>query len=128
MTPARRIERSFVSEEPGDGRAEDLAATILAELRRGRPAPERDVDLHGLDAGEAAREVRRALADARAAGLRCVRIIHGRGLHSESGAVLRDRVPGWLAAPPLAEIVLAFARGRRDGGGSTAVLLRRKRP
>jgi DNA-nicking Smr family endonuclease len=128
MTPARRTERAFVREDPGDGRADDLAAKILAELRRGRPAPERDVDLHGLDAREAAREVRDALARAREEGVRCARIIHGRGLHSESGAVLRDLVPGWLTKPPLAAIVLAFARSRRDGGGSTHVLLRRKRP
>jgi DNA-nicking Smr family endonuclease len=127
VTPARRSERAFVVES-GDGRADDLAAKTLAELRRGRPAPECDLDLHGLDARSAAREVRRALAQAREEGVRCARVIHGRGLHSEAGAVLRDLVPGWLTKPPLAGIVLAFARSRRDGGGSTLVLLRRKRP
>jgi len=125
VSPAR--ERAFVIED-GDGRAEDLAAKTLAKLRRGEPTPEEEIDLHGLDARSAAREVKAAVADARERGLRCVRVIHGKGLHSESGAVLRDRVPGWLTQPPLAAIVLAFARSRRDGGGSTAVLLRRKRP
>ncbi len=124
MSPAR--ERSFVIED-GDGRAEDLAAKTLAKLRRNDPAPEEAIDLHGLDARSAAREVKQAVQDARERGVRCLRVIHGKGLHSESGAVLRDRVPGWLSRPPLAAIVLAFARSRRDGGGSTVVLLRRKR-
>jgi DNA-nicking Smr family endonuclease len=84
VSPAR--ERSFVIEN-GDGRAEDIAAKTLARLRRGDPEPEEDVDLHGLDARSAAREVRRAVQDARARGVRCIQIIHGRGLHSESGAV-----------------------------------------
>jgi DNA-nicking Smr family endonuclease len=125
VSPAR--ERVFVVDDAGDGRADDLAAKTLARLRRGDPAPEREIDLHGFDARSAAREVRQELLEARERGVRCVRIIHGRGLHSESGAVLRDRVPGWLTHPPLAAIVLAFARSRRDGGGSTHVLLRRKR-
>ena len=131
MSPARGggdRERAFVVGEDGNGRAADLAAKTLARLRRGDPAPEREIDLHGLDARGAAREVRSGLSLAREDGVRCVRVIHGRGLHSESGAVLRDRVTGWLTAPPLAGIVLAFARSRRDGGGSTLVLLRRKRP
>jgi DNA-nicking Smr family endonuclease len=124
VSPAR--ERSFVIEN-GDGRAEDIATKTLSRLRRGDPEPEEEIDLHGLDSRSAAREVRSAVQDARERGVRCVQIIHGRGLHSESGAVLRDRLPGWLAQPPLAAIVLAFARSRRDGG-STRVLLRRKRP
>jgi DNA-nicking Smr family endonuclease len=121
-----RGERDFVLEEQGDGRAADIAAKTLTRLRRGDPAPAREIDLHGLDARGAERHVREALERARRDGVRCVRVIHGRGLHSESGAVLRDRLPHWLVRPPLAEYVLAFARHRRDGGGSTLVLLRRR--
>jgi len=59
--------------------------------------------------------------------VRCVRIVHGRGLHSEAGPVLREQLPGWLTGGRLADAVLAFARSpaQRDGGGSTLVLLRR---
>jgi len=128
VTPGggRRGEGDFVLDEAGDGRAADIAARTLARLRRGDPAPGREVDLHGLDARGAERRVRQALERARRDGVRCVRVIHGRGLHSEAGAVLRDRLPRWLVREPLAESVLAFARHRRDGGGSTLVLLRRR--
>jgi DNA-nicking Smr family endonuclease len=124
-TGRRREPRSFVTEGEGCARRDDVAAKTLARLARGDPDPECDVDLHGLDASAARRRVRDALTEARDEGMRCARVIHGRGRHSESGAVLRERLPGWLTEPPLADAVLAFARSARDGGGSTLVLLRR---
>ncbi len=123
--PARPKPRRFVTAGEGSGRVADLAAKTLARLARADPAPECDVDLHGLDARAARRHVRDALTRARAEGIRCARVIHGRGRHSESGAVLRERLPEWLTEAPLADAVLAFARDPRDGGGSTLVLLRR---
>jgi len=123
--PARAKPRRFVTAGEGSARVADLAAKTLARLARGDPAPECDVDLHGLDARAARRRVRDALTRARDEDKRCARVIHGRGRHSESGAVLRERLPEWLTEPPLADGVLAFARNARDGGGSTLVLLRR---
>ena len=125
--PGPRSERDFVLEDDGSGRAADLGEKTLARLRRGLPAPEFELDLHGLDAREAARLVQRELEQARADGVRCVRIVHGRGLHSASGPVLREQLPRWLTAGPLADAVLAFTRSPalRDAGGSTLVLLRR---
>lgn len=117
--------RKFVREREGDGRAEDVSLKILAKLRRGDPEPDFDLDLHGLDSSSARALVREEVRDARHDGLRCVRLIHGRGLHSSSGAVLRDQLPNWLCEPELAGDVLAFARNPRDRGGSTLVLLRR---
>jgi DNA-nicking Smr family endonuclease len=115
-------------------RAEGLAPGVdrkhLLELRRGEKRIRRRVDLHGLTAAEARRELAAELADAHAAGERCVLVIHGRGLRSEGGPVLRDGVVEWLTAPPLAALVLAFASALpRDGGpGASYVLLRRPRP
>jgi len=125
-------EPGFVVERVGE-RTEGLAAGIdrrhLARLRRGDVEVDLRVDLHGLVAGEARRTLRAELERARAAGLRCLLVIHGRGLHSEAGAVLREGVVEWLVAPPLAGLVMAFASARPEHGGpgATYVLLRRAR-
>ena len=69
------------------------------------------------------------LRDAYADGDRCVRIVHGRGLRSQGGPVLKDAVLAWLQEPPLAAIVMAFASAPPAWGGPGAlfVLLRRRR-
>lgn len=122
----------FAIERLGE-RSEGLAPGVdrkhLLRLRRGEQRIERRLDLHGLTSAEAKRTLGRELASAQADGVRCVLVIHGRGLHSEDGAVLRDGVVAWLTAAPNAARVLAFASARpADGGpGATYVLLRRIR-
>jgi DNA-nicking Smr family endonuclease len=113
-----------------EGLAQGIDRKHLLRLRRGEWPAERRVDLHGLRASEARRELQRELSEASAAGERCVLVIHGRGLHSESGPVLREGVLAWLTSPPLARRVMAFASALpRDGGpGASYVLLRRTRP
>ena len=113
-----------------EGLARGIDRQHLQRLRKGEWAIERRIDLHGLTAAEARRELASELQDSIAAGVRCVLVIHGRGLHSESGPVLRDGVLTWLTAPPLAARVMAFASALpRDGGpGASYVLLRRTRP
>jgi DNA-nicking Smr family endonuclease len=101
----------------------------LRRLRRGEVRPELTVDLHGLTLRDARREVRTALARALSEGKRCVMVVHGRGLHSEQGPVLKKRLVRWLGEPPHGGRVMAFASApaRRGGGGATYVLLRRRR-
>ena len=69
------------------------------------------------------------LAEAVRNGERCLRIIHGRGHGSESGPVLKQALPGWLAEHPHGRQVLGFccARDIEGGTGVTLVLLRRRR-
>ncbi|MEM7412258.1 MAG: Smr/MutS family protein [Myxococcota bacterium] len=124
--PLRLPPRRFVREDEGRGRAEDVPAKVLRQLRRGQPEPDGELDLHGLDARAAEEQVASYLLDAHHAGKRCVRVVHGRGRHS-GRAVLRSALPDWLSQRELAGIVQAFARSpvERDGGGSTLVLLRR---
>jgi DNA-nicking Smr family endonuclease len=124
--------RRFVVEVSGDlvtGRPEDVSRAILAKLRAGDADPDREVDLHGLVARDARRRLARALREAHEAGERCVLVVHGRGVHSESRAVLRDALPGWLQDAPHAGFVLAFASAPRalGGPGATLVWLRRVR-
>jgi DNA-nicking Smr family endonuclease len=118
------------SGERSEGLARGVDRAHLLRLRRGEVRVERRVDLHGLSAGEARRELAAEVEDAFVAGERCLLVIHGRGLRSESGPVLKDGVVAWLTAPPLAGRVLAFASALpRDGGaGASYVLLRRARP
>ena len=102
-----------------------LQQKILRRLRRGQIAAEAEVDLHGMTAREAERALHEFLAHAAERGLRCVRVIHGKGRSSRSGqAVIKWRVDGWLRAR--AE-VLAFcsAPPARGGTGALHVLLRR---
>ena len=113
-----------------EGLARGIDRQHLLRLRKGEWTIERRIDLHGLTAAEARRELASELQDSIAAGVRCVLVIHGRGLHSESGPVLREGVLTWLTAKPLAARVMAFASALpRDGGpGASYVLLRRTRP
>ena len=123
--------RRFVVEASGDavtGRAEDVSRAVLAKLRAGDAAPDREVDLHGLAARDAKRRLVHALREAHAEGSRCVLVVHGRGVHSEK-PVLRSALPEWLQEAPLSELVLAFASAPRalGGSGATLVWLRRVR-
>ncbi|MBW2313134.1 MAG: Smr/MutS family protein [Deltaproteobacteria bacterium] len=115
--------------EQVEGRAPGIDTRVLTKLRGADPPPERTIDLHGMVAAAASQTLRREFARALEAGLRCVLVIHGRGLHSEGEAVLKEAFPGWLAEPPHGRHVAAFTTAApRDGGpGACYVLLGRKR-
>ncbi|NIR60520.1 MAG: DNA mismatch repair protein MutS [Gammaproteobacteria bacterium] len=98
---------------------------LLRKLRRGHFATEAELDLHGLRVGEARAALDRFLGECRARGLRCVRIVHGKGQGSPEGRpVLKQKVAGWLR---LRAGVLAYCSARPVDGGTGAlyVLLRR---
>lgn len=111
------------------GRASGIDRGRLEKLRRGEPAPDRELDLHGLTAAEAREDVTYEIQDAWHEGERCVRVVTGRGLRSPLGPVLRDGVIEWLQAPPLSQHVMAFASAppALGGAGALLVLLRRRR-
>jgi len=107
------------SEEPylRDGLPRDL----LRKLRRGHWAIEDGVDLHGLNRDQAAAIVVEFLNYCLAHRLRCVRIVHGKGL-----GILKAKLRKWL---PQREEVLAYCQAPASEGGSGAllVLLKAKR-
>lgn len=101
-----------------------IAPDVLRRLRRGQWSIQAEIDLHGLRR-EAAREALAGfLRDAVQRGLRCVRVVHGKG-HGSPGRepVLKGKVRGWLVQK--AE-VMAFvqARASEGGHGALVVLLR----
>lgn len=111
------------------GRDPSVDPRRLARLKGGDPPFERTVDLHGQREAQARRTLVRAFEEARREGIRCLRVVPGRGRHSPEGAVLRERLPVWLSEPPLRGRVLAFcsAQPAHGGTGAVYVLLRRSR-
>jgi DNA-nicking Smr family endonuclease len=102
-----------------------LQHLLLRKLRQGRLPIGADLDLHGMIVTEARVEVDRFLVEAGAFGIRCVRIIHGKGnLSTGRRPVLKGLLDRWLRER---DEVLAFAGARPEHGGSGAVyvLLRR---
>jgi len=100
-----------------------LPRDILRKLRRTHWVIQDDVDLHGLGADDAAAATAAFLADCRRRGVRCVRIIHGKGLRSRGREpVLKRRIRKLLTRR---EEVLAFVEPRavHGGGGAVVVLL-----
>lgn len=100
-----------------------LPRDILRKLRRTHWVIQDDLDLHGLRAEEACLETARFLNDCKRRGLRCVRIVHGKGLRSRGREpVLKGRIRRLLARR---SEVLAFAEPRalHGGGGAVVVLL-----
>lgn len=110
-----------------DGWASGFDRRRLRALRRGETPPDLELDLHGLTRAAAHAALRETLHDAITSGARCVLVVHGRGHRSQSGPVLRDALPVWLAEAPHGASILAFAAGEAQRGGATYVLLRRVR-
>ena len=100
-----------------------LPRDILKKLRRTHWVIQDHLDLHGLTASEASRETATFLSESARRGLRCVRIVHGKGLRSPGREpVLKRGIRRLLARR---EEVLAFVEPRavQGGGGAVVVLL-----
>jgi DNA-nicking Smr family endonuclease len=98
-----------------------IGSDVLAKLRRGRWSVQAELDLHGLTADESRDTLADFLLDARARGLRCVRVIHGKGLTSPNREpVLKGKVRKWLSHW---DDVLAYCEAPRHAGGGGAVLI-----
>ena len=112
-----------------EGVAQGIDAKHVTRLRRGEPEADFEIDLHGLTAAEARQDLREAIEESFAEGARCLLVVHGRGRHSEDGAVLRRGIAEWITAPPIGRFVMAFTPALPADGGAGAcyVLLRRRR-
>ena len=108
-----------------------LSPQTLKKLRRGHWVIQDHLDLHGLTVPEARVLTAAFLAQCVREGVRCVRIVHGKGLGSPNREpVLKKKVAGWLAQR---DEVLAYCQApQADGGGGAVLVLLRpqsvKRP
>lgn len=97
-----------------------LAQSILRDLRRGRWVVQDEIDLHGYTRDEARFALSCFLADALHRGVRCVRVVHGKGLSSPGRtSILRMLVRGWLMQR---EEILAYCQARPQDGGEGALI------
>jgi DNA-nicking Smr family endonuclease len=103
---------------------EGVGPDTVRKLRRGHWVIQSQIDLHGMRREEAREALAEYLRNAVKRGLRCVRIIHGKGLGSvNKEPVLKNKVRNWLVQK---EEVIAFcqARGNDGGAGALVVLLK----
>ncbi|MBE0619263.1 MAG: Smr/MutS family protein [Burkholderiales bacterium] len=98
-----------------------LSRQVLRKLRSGAWVIQDQLDLHGLDRHQAREALAGFLASCAKRGVRCVRVIHGKGLGSKNREpVLKTKVKLWLARR---EEVLAYCQARPVDGGSGALVV-----
>ena len=103
-------------------RRNGIGHDTVRKLRRGHWAIQDNLDLHGLVVDEARALLSDFLHDSVKRGLRCVRIVHGKGYRSANGEpVLKRKVANWLTQR---DAVLAYVQAKpADGGGGAVVVL-----
>lgn len=98
-----------------------LSRMILRKLRRGAWPVQDVLDLHGNHTEAARKLLQQFLHEATGRNLRCVQVIHGKGLNSQDGeAVLRKLTRHWLTQH---RQVLAYCNAQPRNGGSGAVVV-----
>jgi DNA-nicking Smr family endonuclease len=100
---------------------EGIPRRVLTDLRRGRWVVQDELDLHGMTREQARAALAAFLSHALEQGLRCVRLVHGKGLGSPGREpVLKHLSRGWLMQR---SEVLAFCQARPHDGGEGALLV-----
>ncbi len=94
---------------------------VLSKLRRGFWVVQAQIDLHGLISNEAREYVAEFLSGCKKRNIRCVRIVHGKGLGSRNREpVLKHKLRNWLMQK---DEVIAYAQAKPEDGGSGAVIV-----
>jgi DNA-nicking Smr family endonuclease len=102
-------------------RREGIGPDVLSRLRRGQWSVQRHLDLHGMTREVAREALAQFVRQAERDGLRCVRIVHGKGNGSPGREpVLKAKVRAWLVQK---DAVIAFAQAPAQDGGHGAVLV-----
>lgn len=124
LSDAFDVETLLHTDELLSYRLPGLGPDVVRKLREGRWSIQRQIDLHGLRTDEAREALGRFIRESHRSGLRCVRVVHGKGLGSPGRTpVLKRRVLGWLVQK---NEVMAFVQARpaEGGAGALVVLLR----
>jgi len=98
-----------------------IGPDVTRKLRQGQWSIQRQLDLHGLRSDEAREALGQFIREAHKHGIRCVRVIHGKGLGSPGKTpVLKSRVHSWLVQK---NEVLAFVQAKPADGGAGALVV-----
>ena len=98
-----------------------IGPDVIRKLRRGHWVIQSQLDLHGLRTDEAREALGEYLRGAVKRGLRCVRVIHGKGLGSiNKEPVLKNKVRNWLTQK---DEVIAFCQAKAADGGAGALIV-----
>lgn len=98
-----------------------ISHEVVRKLRRGHWIVQAQLDLHGMRRDEARETLAEFIRETVKRGLRCVRVIHGKGLGSiGKEPILKGKVRAWLVQK--AEVI-AFCQARPHDGGAGAVLV-----
>ena len=117
------IESLLLTDDGLSFRRPGVGLDVVMRLRRGHWAIQAEIDLHGLRREEAREQLAAFVRSAGQRGLRCLRVVHGKGLGSPGKQpVLKAKVQRWLGQS--AEVI-AFtqASGPLGGAGALIVLL-----
>lgn len=93
---------------------------IIKNLHEGKYSVQDCLDLHGVIVQDAEKVVDDFVRYSVKRGHRCVKIIHGRGLCSPNGPVLKEMVVKWLSMR-YRKYIRAFVSARQCDGGLGAV-------
>lgn len=98
-----------------------VGTDVTRKLRKGDWSIQRELDLHGLRREEARERLSAFIRMAYRDGIRCVRVVHGKGLGSPGKTpVLKSKVLGWLIQKTE---VLAFVLAKPSEGGAGALVV-----
>ena len=94
---------------------------IIKKLKKGYWVVQGSIDLHGMVSQEAKSYIVDYIHECKKRHIRCIRIIHGKGIGSKNKEpVLRNKVKNWLAQK---DEVIAYAQAPNHDGGSGAVIV-----
>ncbi len=98
-----------------------IGPDVVRKLRKGDWSVQAQVDLHSLRTDEAREALGSFVRESFKTGLRCVRVVHGKGLGSPGKVpVLKSKVQSWLIQK---NQVLAFVQATPAHGGAGALLV-----
>jgi len=98
-----------------------VGTDVTQKLRKGKWSIQKQIDLHGYRSDEAREALSAFIRDAHRNGIRCVRVVHGKGLGSPGKApVLKEKVHKWLVQK---SEVVAFVQAQPAQGGAGALVV-----
>lgn len=98
-----------------------IGTDVTARLRKGDWSIQAQIDLHGMRSDEAREALGGFIRNAYRQGLRCVRVVHGKGLGSPGRQpVLKTKTQRWLIQK---NEVIAFVQAKPAEGGAGALVV-----